>query len=48
MALAFGAGFAVGAAVVTAVILVMCSVESCRDDPLMHLLDPAEGDRDGR
>ena len=48
MALAFGAGFAVGAAVATAVILVMCSVESCRDDPPMHPLDQAEEDRDGR
>lgn len=48
MALVFVAGFAVGAAVATAVILVMCSVESCRDDPLMHLLDQDGGDRDGR
>ena len=48
MALVFGAGFAVGAAVAAAVVLAMCSVESCHDDPLMHLLDPDGGDLDGR
>lgn len=48
IALAFAAGLAVGAAVATAVVLAACHAGPCWDDPLMHLLDQDEGDRDGR
>lgn len=48
MALVFGAGFAVGAAVATAVVLAACHAGPCYDDPLMHLLDPDGEARDGR
>ena len=47
-ALAFVVGFAVGAAVATAVVLVACHAGPCWDDPLMHLLDEDEEARDGR
>lgn len=50
MALAFGAGLAVGAAVALAVVLAMCAMGGpYGDDPLMHLLDAVgEEARDGR
>lgn len=47
-ALAFAAGLAVGAAVAAAVVIAACHAGPCWDDPLMHLLDQDEEDRDGR
>lgn len=47
-ALAFGVGFAVGAAVATTVVLAACHAGTCWDDPLMHLLDQDEEAQDGR
>ena len=47
-ALVFGLGFAVGAAVATAVFLAACHAGPCWDDPLMHLLDQGEEAQDGR
>lgn len=42
MALVFVAGFAVGAAFALAVVLAVCHVEPCCDDPLMHLFDSVD------
>lgn len=47
-AFVFVVGFAVGAAVATAVVLAACHAGPCWDDPLMHLLDQDEEGPDGR
>lgn len=47
-ALAFGVGFAVGAAVAISAVLAACHAGPCWDDPLMHLLDKDEEAKDGR